>query len=361
MVSFNTREKSMHFPTLSSTLPRRWKIANTDVVSSDKKVLSSDKKPPKSSSSLRRRFSSLSTTSSGLPSYGSVSSQKAAKHSQPSSHLARASSFSNRASSEPSAYYGEKSSFFRNNSHLIRNNNSSKPPNCNGSATFDFKKPLPPPPKPQLQRRSFLQGVLTNKAEQSPLPIRRCSDTSSLYKNSVPLIPSATTGAKEWKSQSLVDLYGNTSEYPKSHTLITVKPDKHRPTITSEKTKFSNPFHTFGTPQVKRKVSAPVYLSSSLTDPKGGSKYPSFYSNISSQDGINKVPRELQGSSSSLSQPGISTATIFSKNLRSNSWRNLSVIGKVEPIQHEQKALREFICLKNRICTQLDIVGVLLL
>ena len=341
MVSYDTQEKSMHFPTLSSTLPRRWRVSNTDVASSDKK-------PPKSSSSLRRRFSSLSTTSSGLPSYGSVSSQKAAKHSQPSCHLTRSSSFNNRNPSEPAAYYGQKSTFFRNNSHLIRNNTSSKPSDCNGSATFDFKKPLPPPPKPQLQRRSFLQGVLSNKSEGSPLPIRRCSDTSSLYKNSVPFIPSATTGTKEWKSQSLVDLNGNTSEYPKSHTLITVKPDKHRPTITSDKTKCSKPFHTFGTPQVKRKLSAPVYMSSSLTEPKGGSKYPSFYSTSSSQDGINKVPRELQGSSSSLSQPGISTATIFSKNLRSNSWRNLSLIGKVEPIQHEQKELRELICQKIR-------------
>ena len=324
----------MHFPTLSSTLPRRWRVPNSDVVSSDKK-------PPKSSSSLRRRFSSLSTTSSGLPSHGSASSQKAAKHSLPSCHLARSSSFSNRASSEPSANYGQKSTFFRNNSHLIKNNISSKLPDCNSSATFDFKKPLPPPPKPQSQRRSFLQGVLTNKSEGSPLPMRRCSDTSSLYKNSVPCSTSATTGAKEWKSQSLVDLNGNTSEYTRSHALITVKPDKHRPPIHSEKTKFSKPFHTFGTPQVKRKLSVPVNLSSSLTEAKGENRYPSFYSKSSSQDGINKVPRELQGSYSSLSQPGISTATIFSKNLRSNSWRNLSLIGKVEPKQHEQKELRE--------------------
>ena len=63
---------------------------------------------------------------------------------------------------------------------------------------------------------------------------------------------------------------------------------------------------------------------------------------------INCISKDLQGSSSSLSQPGISTATIFSKNLRSNSWRNLSLIGKVEPIRPDQNCPSEFILIIDR-------------
>ena len=326
----------MHFPSLSATLPRRWRLSNTDAVSSDKK-------PPKPSSSLRRRLSSLSTTSSASSSYGAPS-QKPPKNANYafSSHLSRSSSFNSSASLEPSNYHSQKTSLPYDSISSMSYIHSKK--SGSNATKFDFKKPLPPPPKSHSQRRSFLQGVLVNRGESSPFPLRRSSDT-------VPARPSASTNlqstpipsAKEWKSQSLVDLNGNKSETSKNHTLIDVQPETYRSNKTcTGKTSFSKPFHTFGTPQIKRKLSVPTYLSSSLTESKNSCRKntPSVLS--SSQDGINKLSKELTGSNSSLSRPGISTATIFSKNLRSNSWRNLSLIGKVEPIRHDQKDLCKF-------------------
>ena len=318
----------MHFPSLSATLPRRWRTSATEGVSSATK-------PPKSSSNLRRRLSSLSTVSSRISSSGTPSG-KPPKSTQPSfsSNLFRSSSFSSRTSSEPIPYYNEHSGNCHNTPNSIRQNSST-----NTTSIFDFKKPLPPPPKSQPQRRSFIPGVLINKNEGTPLHFRRSSDTSS-RNNFVSSSSAAIPIQKEWRSQSLVDLNGNTSENHQSHTTIPVNPGNHKHIITA-KTKYSKPFHTFGTPQIRRKLSVPTYSSSSLTDSKDTSKKSAFFSLSSSQDGLHKISKESQGSCSSLAQPGISTATIFSKNLRSNSWRNLSLIGKVEPIQQQQKDLRE--------------------
>ena len=308
----------MHFPNLSSTLPRKWRLSNSDVSSSG------DKKPPKSSSSLRRRFSSLSTSSSEPSSYNGASAQKPPKYSQTplsSQLVSRSSSFNIRVPSEPK--YSQQNTCYRNTSNPSRHNHY-KQSGQNGSV-FDFKKPLPPPPKSQSNRRSFLSGVLVNKAEVSPYPTRRSSDTSSLNKRSAMNVPSSPPQNNEWKSQSLVDLNGNKSDGTQNHSVVAVKSCIQRSNIGPEKNSKSNRFHTFGTPQIKRKNSVPISLSSLMSDSNGnGSRNVSHLSISSSQDGINRV------GGLSLSQPGISTATIFSKNLRSNSWRNLSLIGKVD-------------------------------
>ena len=315
----------MHFPNLSSTLPRKWRLSNSDVSSGG-----GDKKPPKSSSSLRRRFSSLSTNSSGSPSFHGTSSQKPPKCAQTplsSQMVARSSSFSLRASTDPK--YSQQSTCHRDPSNPFRQYHSKQ--SVSNGHLFDFKKPLPPPPKSQSNRRSFLHGVLANRTEASPFPIRRSSDTTSLNKRSVAIIPAPPSTTKEWKSQSLIDLNGNKSESAKNHTIVSVKPGNSRSSIGAGKNIVSNQFHTFGTPQIRRKNSVPINLSTSLTDSNNSERRNiSHFSISSSQDGINRLPSELKTSVSSLNQPGISTATIFSKNLRSNSWRNLSLIGKVE-------------------------------
>ena len=316
----------MHFPSLSSTLPRRWRTSNTEVANSDKK-------PPKSSSSLRRRLSNLSTISSESQ---SSSSQRPPKSGYPSgtSHVTRSSSFSSRAPLEDRTYCTQY-----NNSNLYDSYHSGKESVKKKSLrnhNFDFKKPLPPPPKPHAHRRSFLQGVILNKPDRSPFPVRRSSDTS---------IPNV----KEWKSQSLVELNGDTGDtQTHSQTLLAVRPNISNQGKKEGRKSFSKPFYTFGTPQAKRKLSVPTYLSSSLNGGSDTNKNIPFYSISSSQDNINCISKDLQGSTSSLSQPGISTATIFSKNLRSNSWRNLSLIGKVEPIRPDQNCPSEFILIIDR-------------
>lgn len=317
----------MHFPSLSSTLPRRWRTSNTEVANSDKK-------PPKSSSSLRRRLSNLSTISSESQSYNS-SSQRPPKSGFPSvtSHVTRSSSFSSRAPLEDRTYC-----IHNNTGNLYDSYHSGKESVKKKSLAnhnFDFKKPLPPPPKPNPQRRSFLHGVTVSKPDRSPFPVRRSSDTS---------IPNV----KEWKSQSLVDLNGNTSAQTHSQTLLAVNPNSSNQGKKEGRKSFTKPFYTFGTPQAKQKLSVPTYLSSSLNGGSETNKITLFHSNSSSQDNINCISKEIQGSSSSLSQPGISTATIFSKNLRSNSWRNLSLIGKVEPIRPDQNCPSEFIFMIDR-------------
>ena len=311
----------MHFPSLSSTLPRRWRTSNTEVANSDKK-------PPKSSSSLRRRLSNLSTISSESQ---SSSSQRPPKSGYPSgtSHVTRSSSFSSRAPLEDRTYCTQY-----NNSNLYDSYHSGKE-SVKKNHNFDFKKPLPPPPKPHAHRRSFLQGVILNKPDRSPFPVRRSSDTS---------IPNV----KEWKSQSLVELNNDTTAQTHSQTLLAVKPNISNQGKKEGRKSFSKPFHTFGTPQAKRKLSVPTYLSSSLNGGSDTNKNTPFYSISSSQDNINCISKDIQGSTSSLSQPGISTATIFSKNLRSNSWRNLSLIGKVEPIRPDQNCPSEFIFMIDR-------------
>ena len=338
----------MHFPSLSSTLPRKWRLSNTDVSSSG------DKKPPKSSSSLRRRFSSLSTTSYGSPSINGTSSQKPPKCAQTplsSQLVSRSSSFTTRAYSDPK--YSQQSTCHRNVSSAMKHNHS-KQISQNASA-FDFKKPLPPPPKSHSNRRSFLSGVLVNKPDASPYPTRRSSDTTSLNKRSTAISPSPPPSQNEWKSQSLIDLNGNKSESAKNHSVVTVNLANKRHNSGVTKNAKSNQFHTFGTPQMKRKNSVPISLSTSLTEPNGKeARNVSHFSISSSHDGINKV------GTSSVSQPGISTATIFSKNLRSNSWRNLALIGKVEsstsdhesgnfselPLQFEKKMIEFCKCYK---------------
>ena len=344
----------MHFPNLSSTLPRKWRLSNSDVSSSG------DKKPPKSSSSLRRRFSSLSTSSSGPSSYDGASAQKPPKCSQTplsSQLVSRSSSFSIRVPSEPK--YSQQNTCYRNTSNPSRHNHS-KHSGQNGSV-FDFKKPLPPPPKSQSNRRSFLSGVLVNKTEASPYSARRSSDTSSLNKRSATTTPPSPQN-NEWKSQSLVDLNGNKSDGTQSHSVIAVKSCTQRSDIGLEKNTKSNRFHTFGTPQIKRKNSVPISLSSSMTNSNGSARSNVSHLSISSsQDGINRV------GGLSLSQPGISTATIFSKNLRSNSWRNLSLIGKVdsstsnyEPKDSSElfiksmEMIKYFIILENRFMNRFD-------
>lgn len=255
--------------------------------------------------------------------------------------VARSSSFSLRTSTD--SKYSQQSTCHRNASNPIRQY-PSKPSVSNGPI-FDFKKPLPPPPKSQSNRRSFLHGVLANKSEASPFPIRRSSDTTSLNKKSVSISPAPPPTTKEWKSQSLIDLNGNKSESAKNQTIVLVKPGNERSSIGAGKDIASNQFHTFGTPQIKRKNSVPVNLSTSLTEPNNADRRNiSHFAISSSQDGINRLPTDLKVSASSWSQPGISTATIFSKNLRSNSWRNLSLIGKVEPstTHHEPKDSSEF-------------------
>ena len=311
----------MHFPSLSSTLPRRWRTSNTEVANSDKK-------PPKSSSSLRRRLSNLSTISSESQSHNS-SSQRPLKSgfSSVTSHVTRSSSFSSRAPLEDRTYCTQY-----NNSNLYDSYHSGKESVKKKSLVnhnFDFKKPLPPPPpKPHQHRRSFLQGVGVNKPDRSPFPVRRSSDTS---------IPNV----KEWKSQSLVDLNGNTSAQTHNQNLLAVNQNVSNQGKKEGRKSFTKPFYTFGTPQAKRKLSVPTYLSSSLNGGSETNKITPSHSISSSQDNINCISKELQGSSSSLSQPGISTATIFSKNLRSNSWRNLSLIGKVEPIRPDPNCSSE--------------------
>ena len=160
------------------------------------------------------------------------------------------------------------------------------------------------------------------------------------YANNSYTLPSKTTAIspqREWKSQSLVSLNGKTSLKDQNHMLCahSVQCSQKPKTDSEQINQSSKPFQTFGTPRTRRKLSVPSSLSFSFRNSKD--KRPSVVPLNSSHDGLQKLCKDSQGSSCSLTQPGISTATIFSKNLRSNSWRNLSLIGKVEPLPQQQK------------------------
>ena len=314
----------MHFSSLSATLPRRWRNTATEGASNPTK-------PPKSSSTLRRRLSSLSTVSSRLSSSGTPF-RRPPKGSQAtySSSLGRSSSFSTHTCSGPIYHNNAYSGNWQNNSHSSSQNFLFNVPST--GPTFDFKKPLPPPPKAHPQRRSFMSGVWISKNEGNPPPFRRSSDNNSrnhfLSSTSEPM-----QSGREWRSQSLVDLYNKFPQNHQNEISISAKPDNYRSLLSSRETQSSGRFCSFGTPQIRRKLSVPTYLSSALSSSNDTIKKSPILFTTSSQDGINRIYKEAKGSCSSLSQPGISTATIFSKNLRSNSWRNLSLIGKVEPVE----------------------------
>lgn len=317
----------MHFPSLSATLPRRWRHSSSENVSSAKK-------PPKSSSNFGRRFSSIAAVSSSRsPAISSAKPPKGGRQSF-SSQLCRSSSFSAHHTLVPTDHSTACSdNIYLSDTWKSARVNSFTSGTCHNNSTFDFKKPLPPPPK--LQRQSYMPAPFVRNEGKSPS--YATSNGRSYGNDAVPLNTAVIPLEREWRSQSLVSLSGKASLKDHNHMLSAHSTqDSQRPKTGSEQIKQSlKPFQTFGTPRTRRKLSVPSSLSFSFTNFKD--KRPSLVPSSSSQDGLQKLCRESEGSCCPLDQPGISTATIFSKNLRSNSWRNLSLIGKVEPLQQEQK------------------------
>ena len=150
----------MHFPSLSATLPRRWRHSSSENVSRDKK-------PPKSSSNFGRRFSSIAAASSSRsPAISSAKPPKSGRQSY-SSQLCRSSSFSIHPTLVPvDQSTASRDNIYVNDTCKSARANSFTTRTCHNNATFDFKKPLPPPPK--LQRQSYMPAPFIRNEGKFP-------------------------------------------------------------------------------------------------------------------------------------------------------------------------------------------------
>ena len=137
---------------------------------------------------------------------------------------------------------------------------------------FDFKKPLPPPPSVTATRPS--------KPPRTPSFLRRKKKAAS------------SSLSEQERSQSLVDLQQQQVTYQDSHCCNCHRQSERLRSLSFDNSSKANTTFAVATP--------PTLNDKSFT--------------------TTTTPRQQ-----------ISTASIFSKNLRSNSWRNLTAIGRIPP------------------------------
>ena len=284
----------MHLPNFSSTLPRRWRATSSQggADSSKKPALPaspvvSSKKPPKSTT-LTRRFS---VTSSKPPRPTISGPQQVQVNSNTATALYRSSSFTSDQPGNPNV--------------LVNNRND-----------FDFKKPLPPHPasqppaaKPPTRTPSFLSRR-KNRRESG------AGTASNGVQRSVPF-------SEDKRSQSLVDIAQDCNGSGGIG-----QPDgggdkccncRHRSMSFDYTTSAS------GQGQVRQPLLSTFSSHENIPCREADT---ASLNNEGRKSQSSLFSGHRNGGHSSSSKP--CTASIFSRNLRSNSWRNLTSIGRMD-------------------------------
>ena len=240
----------MHFPYISSTLPRKWKMSS----------------------------SSTSTTSMSEPHSVPLSPPKATG--KPPKGTRKLSAGSKPLGGKRSSSLFRSVSFSEKSSHNHNNNNIN-----NGNANVVMNGEFKVPPPPVLPSASSAISVAIHRPPRPQDFCTKCSGNSKEDSDN-----NFTSFTRDWRSQSMVDLMRrSTSSMRQSDDTST------------------------------------TFRSSWTTQPK------SIRLVSSSCDGINRLDSFKCGERQRRSggQP-VGLATIFSKNLRSNSWRNLTTIDRVD-------------------------------